>query len=50
MYLSDEYINNYVNDLLKKQESVAAFIDRAVDTKLTQALKNSGKLNAKEIS
>ena len=31
----DEYIDNYVNDLLKKQESVDAFIDRAVDTKLT---------------
>lgn len=46
----DEYIENYVNDLLKKQESVDAFIDRAVDTKLTQALKNAVKLNEKEIS
>lgn len=46
----DEYIDNYVNDLLKKQESVDAFIDRAVDTKLTQALKNAVKLNEKEIS
>ena len=46
----DEYIDNYVNDLLKKQESVDAFIDRAVDAKLTQALKNSVKLNEKEIS
>lgn len=46
----DEYIDNYVNDLLKKQESVDAFIDRAVDKKLTQALKNSVKLNEKEIS
>ncbi len=46
----DEYIDNYVNDLLKKQESVDAFIDRAVDTKLTHALKNAVKLNEKEIS
>ena len=46
----DEYIDNYVNDLLKKQESVDAFIDRAVDTKLTQVLKNAVKLNEKEIS
>lgn len=46
----DEYIDNYVNDLLKKQESVGAFIDRAVDTKLTQVLKNAVKLNEKEIS
>ena len=46
----DGYIDNYVNDLLKKQESVDAFIDRAVDTKLTQALKNAVKLNEKEIS
>lgn len=46
----DEYIDNYVNDLLKKQESMDAFVDRAIDSKLTQALKNSVKLNEKEIS
>lgn len=46
----DEYIENYVNDLLKKQESVDAFVDRAIDSKLTQALKKSVKLNEKEIS
>lgn len=46
----DEYIDNYVNDLLKKQESMDAFVDRAIDSKLTQALKKSVKLNEKEIS
>lgn len=46
----DEYIDNYVNGLLKKQESMDAFVDRAIDSKLTQALKNSVKLNEKEIS
>ncbi len=46
----DEYVENYSNDLLKKQESMDAFVDRAIDSKLTQALKNSVKLNEKEIS
>ena len=46
----DEYIDNYVNELLKKQESMDAFVDRAIDSKLTQALKKSVKLNEKEIS
>ena len=43
-------MENYVNDLLKKHESVDAFVDRAIDSKLTQALKKSVKLNEKEIS
>ncbi|GAB6950114.1 hypothetical protein JCM15640A_16990 [Hoylesella timonensis 4401737 = DSM 22865 = JCM 15640] len=36
--------------MLKKQESVDALVDRAIDSKLTQALKKSVKLNEKEIS
>jgi len=46
----EEYIDNYVNDLMKKNESVDAFVDRAIDMKLTQALKTAVKLNEKKIS
>lgn len=45
-----EYIENYANELLKKQENLQAFVDRAVDVKLTAALKEAVKLNEKEIS
>lgn len=47
--IPDEYIDNYANELLKKEESVDAFVNRAIDIKLTQVLKTSVKLNEKEI-
>mgnify|MGYP000883160055 CR=1 FL=1 len=46
----DEYVDNYVGELLKKRENVDGFVDRAVDIKLIAALKESVKLNEKEIS
>lgn len=47
--IPDEYIDNYANELLKKEESADAFVNRAIDIKLTQVLKTSVKLNEKEI-
>lgn len=46
----DEYVNNYADQLLKKQESVQQFVDRAVDLKLIEAIKEVVKLNKKSIS
>lgn len=46
----DEYVNNYADQLLKKQESVQQFVDRAVDLKLIEAIKRVVKLNKKSIS
>ena len=46
----DEYVNNYADQLLKKQESVQQFVDRAVDLKLIEAIKKVVKLNKKRIS
>lgn len=46
----EEYVENYANELLKKQETVQNFVDRAVDVKLTEAVKNVVKLNEKHIS
>ena len=36
--------------MLKKRENIDAFLDRAVDRKLTNALKASVKLNEKEVT
>ena len=46
----DEYVENYAKEILKKRENVDGLVDRAVDIKLTAALKKVVKLNEKEIS
>lgn len=46
----EEYVDNYVQELFKKKETVDAFVDRAVDVKLMEALKGTVKLNEIEIS
>jgi trigger factor len=46
----DEYLDNYVTEMLKKKENIDGFVDRAIDKKLISALKKVVKLNEKEIS
>ncbi|WP_025883749.1 trigger factor [Segatella paludivivens] len=46
----DEYVENYAKEILKKKENIDGLVDRAVDRKLVVALKDSVKLNEKEIS
>lgn len=46
----EEYVNNYADELLKKRETVNQFAERAIDVKLTAALKGTVKLNKKAIS
>lgn len=44
----DEYLENYGQDMLKKKEYVDNLVDRSIDRKLTEVLKNVVKLNPKE--
>lgn len=46
----DEYLDNYAAELLKKKESVEQFVDRAIDTKLVEAVKNIVTLDEKAVS
>ena len=46
----EEYLDNYAEDTLKKQENINGLVDRALDDKLTVVLKNVVKLNEKTIS
>lgn len=46
----DEYVENYAKELLKKDETVNQMVNRALDAKLTTALKEVVKLDHKEIS
>ena len=48
--MPEEYLDNYASEMLKKRENVDGIVDRAVDIKLTEALKNVVKLNEKSIS
>lgn len=45
-----EYINNSVNEMLKKRETVDNLIDRSIEMKLAKALKEIVKLNVKKVS
>ncbi len=46
----DEYLENYAQEMLKKQDSVQGLVDRAIDAKLTATLKTVVKLNEKTVS
>ena len=46
----EEYLANYASEMLKKQENVDGLIDRAIDVKLTTALKAVVKLNTQTVS
>ena len=46
----EEYVDRYVDEMLKKRENIDGFVDRAVDKKLVNALKASVKLNEKEVT
>ena len=46
----DEYLENYAQEMLKKRENVDGLVDRAVDVKLTAALKGVVKLDEKDIA
>ena len=46
----DDVLENYATEQLKKRENIDSYVDRAVDMKLTQTLKNVVKLNEKSVS
>lgn len=48
--MPDEYLEKYAQDMLKKKEYVDNLLDRCIDGKLSEKLKNVVKLNVKSIS
>ena len=46
----DEYLENYAQEMLKKEDEVQRLIDRAIDAKLTEKLKSVVKLNEKIVT
>ena len=50
MNLPEEMLENYAKDMLKKKENVEGLVNRAVEVKLSAALKAKATLNNKEVS
>ena len=48
--IPDDVLENYAEEQLKKRENIENFVDRAIDLKLTETLKNVVKLNQKEVT
>jgi len=48
--IPEDVLENYAKEQLKKEDAANAYVDRAVDYKLMQALKNTVKLNEKSVS
>ena len=46
----DDVLENYADEQLKKRENIESFVERAIDIKLMQALKQVVKLSNKEVS
>ena len=46
----DEYVNNYVEEMMKKHENIDSFIEAALDRKLSVALKSVVKLKKRSVS
>ena len=48
--IPEDVLDNYAAEQLKKRENIDQFVDRAIDQKLTAALKGVVKLNTKEVT
>lgn len=46
----EEMLENYANEMLKKQEQVESLVGRSIESKLSAELKNVVKLNKKSVS
>ncbi|MHB9056519.1 MAG: trigger factor [Paludibacteraceae bacterium] len=48
--LGDDILDNYVKDMMKKEETVHDFIDRAAEEKVLAVIRDNVKLDNKEVS
>ncbi len=48
--IEDDILNNYAQDMLKKEETIKNIVDKVAEDKILEAVKKAVKLNEKEIS
>ena len=46
----DEYLDNYVQQIMKEEKNLDSYVERASDVKLAEALKKVVKLNEKTVT
>ena len=46
----DDVVENYAEEQLKKRENIEGLVERAIDLKLMQGLKQVVKLNTKKVT
>ena len=46
----EEYLDNYVQEMMKKRENIDSLVERALDVKLVAAFKGIVKLDEKEVT
>ncbi len=50
MNIPDELLDNYSKEMLKKRETVDGLVNRAIESKLTAAIKKDVKLKNKKVT
>ena len=50
MNIPDELLDNYSKEMLKKRETVDGLVNRAIETKLSAAIKGVVKLKNKKVT
>lgn len=48
--MGDDILDNYAKDMLKKEETVKGIVERVAENKVFEVIKNSTKLDTKEVS
>ena len=50
MHIEDQYLDNFANDMLKKEDQLRGIIERVAENKIYEALKGVAKIEEKAIS
>lgn len=50
MHIEDQYLDNFANEMLKKEDQLRGIIERVAENKIYEALKGVAKIEEKEIS
>ena len=50
MHVDDQYLTNYANEMLKKEEQLRGIVERVAENKIYEAIKGVAKVEDKAIS
>jgi trigger factor len=50
MHIDDQYLTNYANEMLKKEDQLRGIVERVAENKIYEAVKGVAKIEEKAIS